>query len=134
MIRTILNLYYLFINNWKHFSKRFELFVKAVGAGTSLEVLVVLSDWTQHRLCSIETICNVFCFRYLSWPALLMKISRTAGTQNLVMVTVVVSFRIGTGVIFAIKPKSLQTCMSCTILNCILPASHLLGAMGLFHI
>ena len=134
MIKTTLSLYYLFIDYWKHFSKLFEFFIKITGAGTSLEVLEVVSDWAQYRLCNIKTICNFFCIRYFDWHALLMKISWTAGTQNLVMVTAVMSSLIGAGVIFTIKSKSLQTCISCAILNCKLPASHLLGAICLFHI
>ena len=117
MIRNILKLYYFFIDRWKHFGKHSELFVKVLGTGTSLEVLRVLSDWTQHRLCNINAICNVFCFRYLSCSALLMKTSWTAGTQNLVMVAAIVSSWIGSGIIFAIKPKSLKICISCDILN-----------------
>ena len=134
MIRNILNLYYLFIDRWKHFGKHSELFVKVVGTGTSLEVLGVLSDWTQHRLCNIKIICNIFFFRYLGWSALLMKTNWTIGTQNLVMFTAVVSCWIGAGVIFAIKSISLKTCTPCVILNCKLPASRLFGVMGLFHI
>ena len=117
MIRNILNLYCLFIDRWKHFSKCSKLFVKAFCIGASLEVLRVLPDWTQHWLCNIKTIRNVFYIWYLCWPALLMKASRTADTQNPVMIAAVVSTWIGTGVIFAIKSISLKTCTSRAILN-----------------
>ena len=134
MIRNILNLYYFFIDRWKHFSKYFELFFKVFGTGTSLEVLGVLPDWTQHILCNIKSICNIFFIKYLGWHALLMKTNWTAGTQNLVMVTAVVSSWIRTGAIFSIKPISLKICISCAILNCKLPVSNLLWEMDLFHI
>ena len=113
----IVSLYYLFIDHWMHFSKLFEFFVKVVDTRTSLEVFRVPSDWTQHRLCSIETICNVFYIRYLGWPAFLMKTYWTAGTQNLVIVTAVVSSWIGTGVIFTIEPMSLSAYTSWFISN-----------------
>ena len=108
MIKTTLSIYYLFIDHWKHFSKLFEFFVKITGTGTSFEVLGVLSDWIQHRLCSFKTICNVFYIRYLSCSAFLMKSSWTIGTQNLITVTAVVSSWIGTGVISAIKSISFK--------------------------
>ena len=117
MIRVILKLYCLFINFWKHFNKLFKLFIKVVGTGANLEVLGVLLDWTQHRLCNIKIICNIFFIRYFGWPALLMKTNWTFGTQNLIMVTAEVSSWIGTGVIFTIKSISLQPYISCAILN-----------------
>ena len=117
MIRNILNLYYFFIDHWKHFSKHSELFVKTFGTETSIEVHGVLSDWAQHGVCNIKTIRNIFYIRYLGWHALLMKTCWTAGTQYLVMVNAVVSPWIGTGFIFTIKPKSKSACTSCVILN-----------------
>ena len=117
MIRIIINVYYLFIDLWKHFSKLSEFFVMAFDAGVSFEVLRVLSDWTQHRLCNFKIICNFFYFRYLGWPALLMKFIWTTWAQNLVMITAIVSSWIGTGVIFTVKSKSLQICISCAVLN-----------------
>ena len=133
MIRDILKLYYLFIDRCKHFGKHSELFVKVLGTGTCLEVLRVLSNWNQHRICNIKTICNVFCIRYLSCTALLMKISWTVGTQNLVMATAVLSSWIGAGFIFTIKPISLKAYILCYF-KPKLPVSHLLGVIGLFHI
>ena len=117
LIRTKLNLYYYFIDDWQHFSKLFELFVKVVETGVSLVVFVVLSDWTQHRLRGIESICNVFYIWYHCCFAFLMKICWTAGTQNLVTVTSVVSSWIGTGVIFATKSISISACTSCVDSN-----------------
>ena len=117
MIRIILNLYCLFIDYWKHFIKLFELFIKVVGAGTSFEVFGILSDWTQHRLCNIKTICNVFCIWYLAWLALLMKSSWTVCTQYLVTVTAVLSSWIRTGLVFTVKSMWVSTCISCIILH-----------------
>ena len=116
MVRTILRLYYLFINHWKHFGKLFKFFVIVVSAGASLDLLEVIHDWTQHRLCNIKTIYNVFCIWYLAWFALLMKIGWTFGTQNLIMVIAVVSSWIETGFIFTIKPIELQACICYSIL------------------
>ena len=113
----ILNLYYLFIDLWKYFSKLSEFFVKAFGARVSLEVIGVLSDWTQHRLCSINTIRNFFYFRYLGWSTFLMKTSWTVCTQNLVMVTAVASSWIRTEVIFTIKSIQMEACITRAILN-----------------
>ena len=117
MIRDILKLYYLFIDRWKHFGKHSEIFFRIVGIWVSLKVLGFLPDWAQYRFYNFKRICNVFYFRYLAWPTFLMKFSWTTGTQNLVVVTTVMSSLIGTKVIYTIKPIALQVCISCVILN-----------------